>query len=118
MTSDEITQAAALVRFVNFGMHGKGRSFARHLDWLRRHEPATVLKPKQKYFLASLCYRYRRQLAGRLAEYCIPTEPPVESDYFTEPVEKQGDLLSGEFTPHEIDAELPPIATDRQRDLF
>ncbi len=118
MTRDEITQAAALVRFVNFGPHGKGASFARHLDWLRRHEPATVLKPKQKYFLASLCYRYRRQLAGRLAEHLIPTEPPEPGNYFEEPVEMQGDLLSGEFTPHELDDELPPPDSNPQRELF
>ncbi len=118
MTSDERTQAAALNRFVNFGYHARGWRFAQHLDWLRRNEPDTVLSGRQKYFLASLCHRYRRQLAGRLVEHLIPTEPPAPDEYFTEPVELQGDLLSGEFTPHETDEDLPPADPDPQRSLF
>lgn len=90
MNATERTQAAALSRFVNFGPAFGARQFSRHLAWLLQHEPETTLTPKQKYMLRSLCYRFRRQLAGRVHDSIIPSDPPCEDDYITpEPVQQQ-----------------------------
>lgn len=92
MNATERTQVAALRRFVNFGLHRNGRNFTQHMAWLLDHEPDTPLTPRQKYMLVELCYRYRRQLGGRVHDSIIPLQPPVESDYVTPDPASQGEM--------------------------
>lgn len=92
MNSAERTQVAALQRFVHFGEHYTGRTFSKQMYWLLKNEAKTSLTPRQKFMLQGLCYRYRRQLAGRVHDDLIPTDPPREEDFITEPVVQQGDL--------------------------
>lgn len=92
MNTNERTQVGALARFINFGPHRDGKRFTRQLHWVLKNEPGTVLSPRQKYLLQSLCYRYRRQLAGRVHDSLIPTDPPQLDDYVKEPPQHQSDL--------------------------
>lgn len=92
MNTTERTQAGALARFVKFGPHRDGERFARHLRWLMQNEPETVLTPRQKYMLRSLCYRYRRQLAGRVHDSIIPRQPPDINDYIKPDPVQQGEM--------------------------
>lgn len=91
MNATERAQVAALRQYVNFGPHSDGQQFVKHLGWLLDREPKAVLTPRQKYFLVALCWRYRRQLAGRVHDTLIPREPPLIGDYVREdPVRQLG----------------------------
>lgn len=93
MNTTERTQAAALHRFVRFGPNHLSQQFARNLYWLLKHEPDTVLTRLQKYKLQMMCYRYRRQLAGRVHDDLIPASEPKIEDYVKSETCQQQDLL-------------------------
>lgn len=69
------------------------KRFAAALAWMARNDAAGTIKPKQKYYLDFLCYRYRRQLIGR-ARFQVPTAAPNERDYAPQRRAKtQGELF-------------------------
>lgn len=78
MNADERAKARAVARCTI--PDPEDRRFARAMDWLARHEPDTVLSPKQRWALDEMVYRFRRQLAGTDA-FVLPTAPPRLEDF-------------------------------------
>lgn len=116
MTPAERQQINALAR-CRFGLRAFDKRFARDLsNQVRRGD--CELSNRQRFALARIVYRYRRQLAGRLPEELQILHPPVAVDYgIEEHPETVDDLFTGEASPpHKTDIGTPD--TRRQKVLF
>ena len=80
MTKIEQAKAVALGK-CRLGCFSSERSFVKGLNWLVEHSADTDLTFRQKWFLDSLLWRYRKQLAGREEGFELPTEMPREEAY-------------------------------------
>lgn len=103
MTPQERQQLLAL-DYCHFGKRAFDRRFTQDLASQIRRGVAHQLSREQRYTLAKLVHRYRRQLARRLPPELILQEAPNKTDYgLTEHPEYINDLFTGEPTkPHEV----------------
>lgn len=80
MTPQERQQLLAL-DYCHFGKRAFDKRFTRDLAGQIRRGVTRQLSREQRYTLAKLVHRYRRQLARRLPAELILQQPPVKSDY-------------------------------------
>ena len=103
MTPQERQQLLAL-DYCHFGKRAFDQRFTRDLASQIRRGVTRPLSREQRYTLAKLVHRYRRQLVRRLPPELILQQPPNKTDYgLTEQPELNNDLFNGEPTPpHEV----------------
>ncbi len=103
MTEIEQQQIRALDR-CRFGHRAFDQRFIRDLSAQIRKKTAHPLSAEQRYTLAKIVYRYRRQLSDRLpAEQLLQTEPAPEDYGITDHPELINDMFTGEPSPpHEV----------------
>ncbi len=80
MTKIERAKAAALAK-CRLGCFNGDPRFVEGLNWLADHSPDTQLSPRQKWYLDGLLWKYRKQLAGRVEGFDLPTAMPEEAAY-------------------------------------
>lgn len=99
MTPQERQQLLAL-DYCHFGKRTFDKRFTRDLASQIRRGVARSLSREQRYTLAKLVHRYRRQLVRRLPAELILQDAPNKTDYgLTDNPELIDDLFTGEPTP-------------------
>jgi len=88
VTKEERAKALALARCRMLPGSGEKR-FVRSMVYLAVDEPDTVLTPPQKWYLDTVVYRFRRQLAGRDDDFAIPAAAPDRADYLAAAEERR-----------------------------
>jgi len=83
-----------------FGRREFDKRFISDLDSTLRHGQLRDLTRQQRFTLAKIAWRYRRQLKDRLQAYLIPDHEPQADEYgLTDRADLVPDMFSGELTP-------------------
>ena len=99
MTPAEQLQIKALDR-CRFGHREFDQRFVRDLSRQIRRKQIKPLSKEQRFTLARVIYRYRRQLAERLpADLILQTEPKQEDYGINDQPELINDMFTGEPSP-------------------
>lgn len=116
MTESEFRTIRALDK-CRCGHRQFDRRFISDLRRLTVRDRAARLTRRQQYTLASIAYRYRRQLVRWLPSGLVPSTPPDEAAFGLHgKPETINDLFTGEPSPphHGQDHESPPAAPQRE----
>lgn len=106
MGKTEAAQIRAL-GYCRFGRRDFDKRFIRDLDSQLRRKKLRDLTNQQRFTLAKIAWRYRRQLAQRLESNMIPDHEPQASEYGLGHCDDQiPDLFTGELSPPHERAEL------------
>jgi hypothetical protein len=98
MGKTEQAQIRAL-GYCRFGRRQFDKRFIRDLDSTLRRGQLHDLTSQQRFTLAKIAWRYRRQLAQRLEPEMIPGHEPQRSEYGIAQCEAQiPDLFTGELS--------------------
>lgn len=118
MTEDEIRIVKALDK-CRFGNRPGSIRFINDMRWQSVHTPGVLLTWKQRFFLQSLAYRYRRQLVRFLPDELIPEIAPEPKDYgLTDRRGPPKDLTVENMGPHEEPIDIPEFLRNPQGNLF
>lgn len=99
MGKSERAQIRALGR-CRFGRREFDKRFISDLDSTQRRGQLHELTRQQRFTLAKIVWRYRRQLQDRLPADLIPDHEPQAAEYgLTQCAELVPDMFSGELTP-------------------
>jgi hypothetical protein len=86
--------------YCRFGRREFDKRFIRDLDSTLRRGRLHDLTNRQRYTLAKIAWRYRRQLAQRLEPDMIPDHEPRHGEYGLDQCDEQiPDLFTGELSP-------------------
>ncbi len=117
MTKGEFATIRALDK-CRFGYRAFDLRFVRDLRWKTVRDVGYSLTRRQRFTLASIAYRYRRQLVRFLPEEQIPKDPPTRQAFgIADEPETVNDLFTDQAsTPHEPPTDIP--VTIQQRKLL
>jgi hypothetical protein len=118
MTEDEIRIVKALEK-CRFGNRPGSIRFISDMRWKVVHDPGVLLTWKQRYFLQSLAYRYRRQVARFLPDNLVPKRAPEPQAYgLADRCEPPRDQIVEKIGPDNEFLDIPEFLRNPQGHLF